>query len=75
MTFKVLTIVGTRPELIRLSCLIPKLDMVFDHTLVHTSQNYDPNLNNIFFTDFNLRLPDHTFPLNLMHLGNTCTNN
>ena len=63
MTFKVLTIVGTRPELIRLSCLIPKLDKVFDHTLVHTSQNYDPNLNNIFFTDFDLRLPDHTFSL------------
>jgi len=46
---KVVTIVGTRPEIIRLSALIPKLDKFTIHTLVHTGQNYDEMLNQVFF--------------------------
>ena len=55
---KVTTIVGTRPEIIRLSCIIKKLDKYFDHTLVHTGQNYDYELNQIFFDDLGIRSPD-----------------
>jgi UDP-N-acetyl-L-fucosamine synthase len=55
---KVMTIVGTRPELIRLSRLIPLLDQFTDHTLVHTGQNYDYELNEIFFRDLEIRQPD-----------------
>ena len=46
---KVVTVVGTRPEIIRLSCVIPKLDQYCEHILVHTGQNYDYGLNEIFF--------------------------
>jgi UDP-N-acetylglucosamine 2-epimerase (non-hydrolysing) len=56
---KVMTIVGTRPELIRLSRIIPLFDKLFDHVLVHTGQNYDFELNEIFFQDLELRKPDH----------------
>src|SRR5205823_11075978 len=55
---KVLTIVGTRPELIRLSRIIAKLDRYCDHLLVHTGQNYDYELNEIFFEDLAIRKPD-----------------
>lgn len=55
---KLLTIIGTRPEIIRLSRILPKFDKYFDHTILHTGQNYDENLNNIFFKDLNLRKPD-----------------
>ena len=56
---RVMTIVGTRPEIIRLSRIIPKLDKFTDHTLVHTGQNYDYELNEIFFKDLDLRKPDY----------------
>ena len=56
---KVMTVVGTRPEIIRLSRVIAKLDEHCDHTFVHTGQNYDYELNKIFFDDLKLRLPDH----------------
>lgn len=56
---KVLTIVGTRPEIIRLSSIIKKFDDIFDHKLVHTGQNYDFELNEIFFNDLNLKKPDY----------------
>lgn len=56
---KVLTIVGTRPEIIRLSRVIDKLDRYCDHTLVHTGQNYDYELNEVFFSDLDIRKPDH----------------
>jgi UDP-N-acetylglucosamine 2-epimerase (non-hydrolysing) len=57
---KIMTIVGTRPELIRLSTIIPLLDKYCDkHIFVHTGQNFDPNLKDIFFEDLNLRLPDY----------------
>lgn len=55
---KVMTVVGTRPELIRLSRVIPALDEVFDHVLVHTGQNYDYELNEVFFQDLKIRKPD-----------------
>ena len=55
----VITVVGTRPEIIRLSRIIPKLDNFTNHTLVHTGQNYDYELNQIFFEDLNLRKPDY----------------
>lgn len=56
---KVMTILGTRPEIIRLSRVLAKLDQYCDHTLVHTGQNYDYELNEIFFTDLGIRKPDH----------------
>ena len=58
---KVMTVVGTRPEIIRLSAVINKLDEseAVDHVLVHTGQNYDYELNEVFFNDFNLKKPDY----------------
>jgi UDP-N-acetyl-L-fucosamine synthase len=56
---KVMTVVGTRPEIIRLSRVIAKLDRHTDHVLVHTGQNYDYELNQIFFEDLEIRAPDH----------------
>lgn len=55
---KVMTIVGTRPEIIRLSRTIHKLDQFCDHVLIHTGQNYDYELNGIFFSDLGIRKPD-----------------
>ncbi|NCD08056.1 MAG: UDP-N-acetylglucosamine 2-epimerase (non-hydrolyzing) [Negativicutes bacterium] len=58
---KVMTVVGTRPEIIRLSAVIRKLEesKVIEHILVHTGQNYDYELNEVFFKDFNLKKPDY----------------
>jgi UDP-N-acetylglucosamine 2-epimerase (non-hydrolysing) len=56
---KVMTVVGTRPEIIRLSRVIAALDRYMDHVLVHTGQNYDYELNDIFFDDLGIRKPDH----------------
>ena len=56
---KVITVVGTRPEIIRLSRIIPKLDQYCDHILVHTGQNYDYELNQIFFEQLEIRKPDY----------------
>lgn len=58
---KVMTVIGTRPEIIRLSAVINKLDEseAIDHVLVHTGQNYDYELNEVFFNDFNLKKPDY----------------
>lgn len=58
MKLKVITVVGTRPEIIRLSRLIPKLDEHTDHLLVHTGQNFDPKLKDVFFEDMEIRHPD-----------------
>ena len=57
--FKLVTVVGTRPEIIRLSRIIPKLDKHMEHILIHTGQNYDFELNQIFFDDLEIRKPDH----------------
>lgn len=58
---KVMTVVGTRPEIIRLACVIQKLESseAIEHIIVHTGQNYDYELNEVFFKDFNLRKPDY----------------
>lgn len=56
---KIMTIVGTRPELIKMSRVIAELDQNTEHVLVHTGQNHDYNLNQIFFEDLNIRKPDH----------------
>ena len=56
---KIITVVGTRPELIRLSRIIPKLDNLCDHTFVHTGQSYDANMRDVFFDDLGLRQPDY----------------
>jgi UDP-N-acetylglucosamine 2-epimerase len=59
VALKVLTIVGTRPEIIKLSRVIHQLDMNTEHILVHTGQNYDYELNEIFFQQLEIRKPDH----------------
>ena len=59
MGLKVMTIVGTRPEVIKLSRVIPELDRCVAHVLVHTGQNYDYELNGIFFRQLGIRKPDH----------------
>ncbi len=56
---KVMTVVGTRPEIIRLSRVLARLDEHCDHVLVHTGQNYDYELNQVFFDDLGVRKPDH----------------
>ena len=71
---KLMTIVGTRPEIIRLSELIKKCDNYFDHVLVHTSQNWDYTLNEVFFRDFELRAPDHYLDSVGKNLGETIGN-
>lgn len=56
---KIVTIVGTRPEIIRLSVIMNKLDKICNHKIIHTGQNYDKNLNDIFWEELNLRQPDY----------------
>ncbi len=71
---KLVTVVGTRPELIRLSLLISKCDQVFNHILVHSGQNYDYELNQIFFDDLNIRKPDYFLKVSSNNLGKTLGN-
>ena len=71
---KVVTVVGTRPEIIRLAEIIKKNDEVFEHTLIHTGQNYDYTLNQIFFEDLGLREPDVYLNVAGKHLGETIGN-
>lgn len=66
---KVVTIVGTRPEIIRLSVIIPLFDKYFNHILVHTGQNYDYELNEIFFEDLEIRKPNHFLNVDTSSLG------
>jgi UDP-N-acetylglucosamine 2-epimerase (non-hydrolysing) len=66
---KLITVVGTRPEIIRLSCVIPLLDKYINHILVNTGQNYDYELNQIFFEDLELRQPDYYLNVNTSSLG------
>lgn len=68
---KVMTIVGTRPEIIRLSRVISLLDMHMKHILVHTGQNYDYELSEIFFQDLGLRKPDYFLEVDTSSLGAT----
>lgn len=71
---KIVTLIGTRPEIIRLSEIIKLFDQLFDHVLIHTGQNWDYTLNEIFFKDFNLRKPDYFLNSVGKHLGETIGN-
>lgn len=71
---KVMTIIGTRPEIIRLSAVIKKCDQYFDQILVHTGQNYDYCLNQVFFDDLGLRAPDYYLDAVGEDLGETIGN-
>ncbi len=71
---KVMTIVGTRPEIIKLSEIIKKCDEYFEHILVHTGQNFDYELNEVFFEEFSLRKPDYYLGVVGNNLGQTIGN-
>lgn len=71
---KLMTILGTRPEIIKMSEIIKKSDQYFDHVLVHTGQNYDYTLNNVFFKDLGLRHPDYYLGVVGDNLGQTMGN-
>ncbi|MCO5385783.1 MAG: UDP-N-acetylglucosamine 2-epimerase (non-hydrolyzing) [Desulfosporosinus sp.] len=71
---KVMTIVGTRPEIIKLSEVIKKCDKYFEHILVHTGQNYDYTLNEVFFEELGLRAPDYYLGVVGDNLGQTMGN-
>ena len=71
---KIMTIVGTRPEIIKLSEILKKLDLYFDHVFVHTGQNYDYALKQVFFEDLGLREPDHYLNVVGGNLGQTIGN-
>ncbi len=68
---KVMTVVGTRPEIIRLSRLILLLDASVEHTVVHTGQNWDRQLSEVFFEELGLRPPDHVLGVDTTSLGRT----
>ena len=70
---KIMTVVGTRPEIIRLSAVIQRLDSTpgIEHVLVHTGQNWDHELNGIFFEELGLRVPDYTLDVETTSLGTT----
>lgn len=71
---KLMTIVGTRPEIIKMSAIIKKCDIYFEHILVHTGQNYDYALNEVFFKDLGLRAPDYYLGVVGENLGQTMGN-
>ena len=71
---KLMTIVGTRPEIIKMSAIIKKCDKYFDHILVHTGQNYDYQLNQVFFNDLGIREPDYYLGVVGDNLGQTMGN-
>ncbi|WP_044270471.1 non-hydrolyzing UDP-N-acetylglucosamine 2-epimerase [Bacteroides timonensis] len=71
---KLMTIVGTRPEIIKMSAIIKKSDKYFNHVLVHTGQNYDYNLNEVFFKDLGLREPDYYLGVVGVNIGETMGN-
>jgi UDP-N-acetylglucosamine 2-epimerase len=71
---KICTILGTRPEIIRLACIIKKLDLYLEHILVHTGQNWDPKLNDIFFKELEIREPDYYLNIVGKNLGESMGN-
>lgn len=71
---KLMSIFGTRPEIIRLSMILKKCDRYFDHVMVHTGQNWDYELNQVFFEEFGLREPDHYLGVAGENLGRTLGN-
>ena len=71
---KLMTILGTRPEIIKMSAIIKKCDKYFDHLIVHTGQNYDYTLNEVFFKDLDLREPNYYLGVVGENLGQTMGN-
>lgn len=71
---KLITVVGTRPEIIRLACIIKAADKYFDHVFVHTGQNWDKQLSDIFIEEFGIRKPDHFLNVVGEDLGETMAN-
>ena len=71
---KLMTILGTRPEIIKMSAIIKKCDLYFEHILVHTGQNYDYELNKVFFNELGLREPDYYLGVVGENLGQTMGN-
>lgn len=71
---RLMTIVGTRPEIIKMSAIIKKCDQYFDHILVHTGQNYDYTLNEVFFKELSLRAPDYYLGVVGQNIGQTMGN-
>ena len=71
---KLMTIVGTRPEIIKMSAIMKKCDEYFDHIIVHTGQNYDYTLNQVFFEELDLREPDYYLGVVGENLGQTMGN-
>ena len=71
---KLMTIIGTRPEIIRLAAVIKRCDRYFDQILVHTGQNYDYTLNQVFFDDLGLRAPNYYLDAVGKDLGETIGN-
>lgn len=70
---RVTTILGTRPELIRLSCILEKFDKVFEHRVIHTGQNSDPQLSHVFITELGIREPDRFLEIPHGSLGSFCS--
>ena len=73
-SLKVMTIVGTRPEIIRLARILPKLDQYLNHIIVYTSQSYSPELSTVFFKDFKLRKPNYVLDVKSDTLGGQIAN-
>lgn len=71
---KVITVIGTRPDIIRLSCVIKKMDEYFDHKVVNTGQNWDVNLSEIFFSEMQIRKPDYNLQIVGKNLGESMGN-
>ena len=71
---KLMTILGTRPEIIRLSACIKAFDQYFDHILVHTGQNWAKSLNDVFFDDLEIRTPDYCLSCPGETIGDTIGN-
>jgi UDP-N-acetyl-L-fucosamine synthase len=69
---RVMTVVGTRPEIIRLSRVIDRLDRTLDHVLVHTGQNWDPMLSDVFFKELEIRSPERFLASTPAH-SRTCS--
>lgn len=70
---RITTILGTRPELIRLACILEKFDKVFDHRVIHTGQNSDPQLSQIFISELGIREPDRYLEIPKGTLGSFCS--
>lgn len=73
-SLKIMTVLGTRPEIIRLACILPKMDQYFNHIIVYTSQSYSPELSTVFFKDFKLRKPDYILDVKSDSLGGLIAN-